>query len=154
MSPKIARYLATLLSVRALPSQRHFAIVNVEEEGSIKSHQVRGPSDPRHDIQADASPTGTPASHRVAFLDDETSIGSQNYREAYGATKNIADVDFAIFKSLNYGPEQQSVYSREMAQGVAACCPNGCGKKRVRRLPIDRLFEMEDETIVRLEKAR
>ena len=154
MSPKIARYLATLSSVRALPSHRHFAIVDVEEEGSVKSHQVRRPSDPRHDIQADASPTGTPASYRVAFLDDETSIGSQNYREAYGATENTADVDFAIFKSLNYGPEQQAVYSREMAQGAAACCPNGCGEKRVRRLPIDRLFEMEDETIVRLEKAR
>ncbi len=97
---------------------------------------------------------GPPVPHRVCFLDDETSTGSQNYREAYGTNENTADVDFAIFKSLNYGPEQQAVYSREMAQGAAACCPNGCGEKRVRRLPIDRLLEMEDETIVRLEKAQ
>ncbi len=126
----------------------------MDEESSVKTHQVRLPSDPKRDIQADASPVRPPASHRVVFLDEETTTGSPHYREAYGTTENTADVDFAIFKSLNYGPEQQAVYSREMAQGAAACCPNGCGEKRVRRLPIDRLLEMEDETIVRLEKAQ
>lgn len=73
----------------------------------------------------------------VTFLDDETASQRfedaetrrqmAQYRQTYG-TENASDVDFRIFKSLslNYGPEQQAVYSREMAQGAAACCPNGC----------------------------
>lgn len=66
----------------------------------------------------------------------------------------VRNEDIDVFTSLNYGPEQQAVYSREMAQGAAACCPNGCCEGRVRRHPIDRLLEMEDETICRLEKAQ
>ena len=66
----------------------------------------------------------------------------------------VRNEDIDVFTSLNYGPEQQAVYSREMAQGAAACCPNGCCEGRVRRQPIDRLLEMEDETICRLEKAQ
>lgn len=134
------------------PIQRHYAIDDVDEEGSVKSNHFRSPSGSEREVHFDAPPSGP---HRVAFLDDETTPpGSPHYREAYGTAENTADVDFVIFKSLNYGPEQQAVYSREMAQGAAACCPNGCGEKRVRRLPIDRLLEMEDETIVRLEKAQ
>jgi len=55
---------------------------------------------------------------------------------------------------LNYGPEQQAVYTREFAQGAAGCCPNGCCEDRVRRQPIDKLLEMEEATIVRLEDAQ
>jgi len=118
----------------------------VDEEGSAKGS--------RREIHADASPTSPSSPRMVAFLDDEAAPRSTHYREAHGTTENTADVDIAIFKSLNYGPEQQAVYSREMAQGAAACCPNGCGEERVRRLPIDRLLEMEDETIAKLEKAQ
>jgi len=41
-----------------------------------------------------------------------------------------------------------------MAQGAAACCPNGCCEGRVRRKAIDRLLEMEESTIQRLENAQ
>jgi hypothetical protein len=41
-----------------------------------------------------------------------------------------------------------------MAQGAAACCPNGCCEGRVRREAIDRLLEMEIKTIERLENAQ
>lgn len=46
------------------------------------------------------------------------------------------------------------MYSREMAQGGTACCPNGCGKGQVRRLQIERLLELEDKTIICLENAQ
>jgi hypothetical protein len=101
---------------------------------------------------------------RVTFLDDETASNRfqdaelnrqiSQYREAYGSSEGPSDLDFKIFRSLNYGPEQQAVYSREMAQGAAACCPNGCCEGRVRRQPIDRLLEMEEATIERLENAQ
>ena len=134
--------------------QRHYAIDDVDEEGSAKSHQLPPSSGSICEIQADASPAGPSSPRMVAFLDDGTTPRTTHYREAYGTNENTADVDVAIFRSLNYGPEQQAVYSREMAQGAAACCPNGCGEERVRRMPIDRLLEMEDETIARLEKAQ
>lgn len=67
---------------------------------------------------------------------------------------NMRGVDYQVFRSLNYGPEQQAVYSREFAQGAAACCPNGCNEERVRRQPIDQLLAMEESTISRLEKAQ
>jgi hypothetical protein len=75
------------------------------------------------------------------------------YRQTYGQSE-ASDLDYRIFRSLNYGPEQQAVYSREMAQGAAACCPHGCCEGRVRRQPIDRLLEMEEATIERLENAQ
>lgn len=100
---------------------------------------------------------------RVTFLDDDTASGRfqdaetkrqvSQYRQTYGQN-DASDLDYRIFRSLNYGPEQQAVYSREMAQGAAACCPHGCCEGRVRRQPIDRLLEMEEATIERLEAAQ
>ena len=101
---------------------------------------------------------------RFTFLDDETASNRfydeemkrqvSQYRQTYGPSEDVSDLDYRIFRSLNYGPEQQAVYSREMAQGAAACCPNGCCEGRVRRQPIDRLLEMEEATIERLEHAQ
>ena len=100
---------------------------------------------------------------RVTFIDDETAMNRfedaetkcqiSQYLKRYGQSE-ATDLDYRIFRSLNYGPEQQAVYSREMAQGAAACCPNGCGEGRVRAQPIDRLLEMEEATIERLENAQ
>ena len=90
---------------------------------------------------------GSPSDSRVQHNND-TFEPNVNDKPA------VRNEDIDVFTSLNYGPEQQAVYSREMAQGAAACCPNGCCEGRVRRQPIDRLLEMEDETICRLEKAQ
>jgi hypothetical protein len=46
-------------------------------------------------------------------------------------------------QALSYGPEQTAVYSREFAQGAAACCPHGCREERVRSLDLDDLRELE-----------
>ena len=145
---------ATLRRLRfirqVIKEKRHYDIDDVESNESPHGSK-------RVVLVGGASPGEQPSSAtspRVAFLDEDSSPGSSHHREVYGTAENTADVDHVIFSSLNYGHEQQAVYSREMAQGAAACCPNGCGEGRVRRLPIDRLLEMEDETIVRLEKAQ
>lgn len=67
--------------------------------------------------------------------------------------ESLTDVDYRIFESLDYGPEQQAMYAREMSQ-AAACCPKGCCEGRVRRQPIDKLLDMEKATIDRLKNAQ
>jgi len=121
----------------------------------------------------DVTQNNAPSRAKVTFLHDNIPSSPPQYREDEDGghpqhqskmaqhlggvgkqAETSSDVGYLIFRSLNYGPEQQAVYSREMAQGAAACCPNGCCEGRVRRLPIDRLLEMEDATIIRLEKAQ
>jgi hypothetical protein len=142
---------------RVINEKRHYSIDDVqsdddeEDEGTPDSDATLG----------SGSPQSKP---RVTFLDEETAAfrlqdleanrQAAQYRHAYGEAQNPSDIDTRIFRSLNYGPEQQAVYSREMAQGAAACCPNGCCEGRVRRKAIDRLLEMEESTIERLEIAQ
>ena len=54
---------------------------------------------------------------------------------------------------LQYGPEQFAVYSREFAQSAAACCPNGCGERRLRQARIDELLIMEQDAIAEVQAA-
>eukprot|EP00970_Alexandrium_tamarense_P014199 scaffold3941_cov201-Alexandrium_tamarense.AAC.31 len=148
---------------QVINSKRHYDIDDVEvDEESQPSMNATIPVD-FHESQTPTldMPQCKP---KVTFLDDdtasqrfqdaETNRQVAEYRKTYGASHNPSDIDYRIFRSLNYGPEQQAVYSREMAQGAAACCPNGCCEGRVRRQPIDRLMEMEEATIDRLENAQ
>ena len=155
------RFIRTVIN-----EKRHYDIddVGCDEESSTPSPNVTSseivPSDfhSQHGPSGDNMPQDRP---KVTFLDDETASSRfqdaetkrqiSQYRQTYDES---SDLDYRIFRSLNYGPEQQAVYSREMAQGAAACCPHGCCEGRVRRQPIDRLLEMEEATIERLENAQ
>eukprot|EP00985_Skeletonema_marinoi_P030547 scaffold32567_cov143-Skeletonema_marinoi.AAC.7 len=138
-----------------IKEKRHYSIDDVEvddeEDGGSPSDVTSG--------------GGSPASKpKVTFLDEETAADrfqdletnrqAAQYRQTYGEAQNPSDYETRIFQSLNIGPEQQAVYSREMAQGAAACCPNGCCEGRIRRKAIDRLLEMEDAAIERLTAAQ
>ena len=47
---------------------------------------------------------------------------------------------------LAYGPEQTSVYAREVARGAATCCPNGCREQKIReQMNLRDLEELEVE---------
>jgi len=153
--------------------------VEAEDEDSFKDSdsRLRG-SISQHSFYAKQTPSRSMTSQsrhsdidedsdqcaKVTFLDDETAASRLQdaeirrqvgqYRQNFGVPESTSEVDIRIFKSLNYGPEQQAVYSREMAQGAAACCPNGCCEGRVRRSPIDKLLAMEEATIERLENAQ
>jgi len=77
------------------------------------------------------------------------------YREVFGSDDNY-DVESHFFHALQFGPEQTAVYSRELAQGAANCCPNGCGEKRLRdrkKVGIDELIAMEREAVIRVHNA-
>ena len=141
-------------------------VINEKRHYSIDDVQVDDDDEDGCTPASDAtSGGGSPDSKpRVTFLDEETAEfrfqdleanrQAAQYRQTYGEAHNPSDIDARIFRSLNYGPEQQAVYSREMAQGAAACCPNGCCEGRIRRKAIDRLLEMEELTIEQLENAQ
>jgi hypothetical protein len=80
-------------------------------------------------------------------------VRNKNYfREVLGST-NDEEVEANFLLSFNFGPEQFAVYSREFAQSAAACCPNGCGERRLRRARIDELLIMEQEAIAEVHAA-
>jgi Calcium-dependent channel, 7TM region, putative phosphate len=66
------------------------------------------------------------------------------YRDVLGSSYD-GDVDQNnLFLSFEFGPEQTAVYSRELAQSAAVCCPHGCFEGRIARLGIDDLRELEE----------
>jgi hypothetical protein len=156
------RFIRTVIN-----EKRHYDIdeVGCDEESSAPSPNPAAREIVPSVFHTQHTPTrDTPQDRpKVTFLDDETASSRfqdaetkrqvSQYRQTYGQSE-ASDLDYRIFRSLNYGPEQQAVYSREMAQGAAACCPHGCCEGRVRRQPIDRLLEMEEATIERLENAQ
>ncbi|KAL7557538.1 hypothetical protein ACA910_019251 [Epithemia clementina (nom. ined.)] len=52
-----------------------------------------------------------------------------------------------------FGPEQTAIYSREVAQSAAACCPNGCWEGAVLHATIDELLELEREAAANVHRA-
>ena len=58
---------------------------------------------------------------------------------------DVEEVEDFIFQALNFGPEQQAVYSREVAQSAANCCPFGCFENGLRRLPTNELELLEKD---------
>lgn len=58
-----------------------------------------------------------------------------------------------ISHALAYGPEQAAVYSREFAQGAAACCPNGCREERLHTYSLKELEELEEEIVDAVEQS-
>jgi hypothetical protein len=81
------------------------------------------------------------------------SIRKKNYfREVLGSAED-EEVEANFLLSFDYGPEQFAVYSREFAQSAAACCPNGCGERRLRQARIDELLVMEQDAIAEVQAA-
>lgn len=157
------KWYAAAAALRRLRFIRN--VINEKRHYSIDDVQIEDEDDDDEATPDSDVDSGTPNSKpRVTFLDEETAAHrfqdleanrqAAQYRQTYGEQQNPSEIDTRIFRSLNYGPEQQAVYSREMAQGAAACCPNGCCEGRVRRQAIDRLLEMEEATIERLENAQ
>ena len=58
---------------------------------------------------------------------------------------DVEEVEDFIFQALDFGPEQQAVYSREVAQSAANCCPFGCFENRLRRMQLSELELLEKE---------
>lgn len=113
------------------------------------------------DVEADSDDEdNTPLpSERSSSHSDKTrsiyrySVRKQKYfREVLGSTYD-EEVEANYLLSFNFGPEQFAVYSREFAQSAAACCPNGCGERRLRRNRIDELLIMEQEAIAEVQAA-
>jgi hypothetical protein len=79
------------------------------------------------------------------------------YKDVFGADID-ADGGVELEKSLimhalEYGPEQTAVYSREFAQGAAACCPNGCREERLHYYELKDLEILEEEITDALVKS-
>ena len=72
------------------------------------------------------------------------------YRRIFGS-KDHHDIENVLFNAFDFGPEQSAVYSREFAQGAAACCPNGCCEERLYRKSYDELECLERDCKDRLE---
>lgn len=96
------------------------------------------------------SPDGRGTTPRNIY--DEAQKNKDYYRQVLGSALGT-DPETHIYDSLEFGPEQASVYAREFAQSAAPCCPNGCNEGRVRRAPIDQLLEMERIMAVEVHRA-
>ena len=88
--------------------------------------------------------------NQAVYLDAQRRM--KYYRNVFGSSEN-EDVEAHLFHALNYGPEQSAVYARDFAQSAGACCPNGCGEKRLQRLSIDELLIMERDAIAAVHKG-
>ena len=67
------------------------------------------------------------------------------YNNVFGSQLDNEDEleNTLLVHALSYGPEQTAVYSREFAQGAAACCPNGCREQRLHSYSLKELEELE-----------
>ena len=78
------------------------------------------------------------------------------YKDVFGATLDEKDVEMEqtlLMYALEYGPEQTAVYSREFAQGAAACCPNGCREERLHSYELKDLENLEEEVAAALQQS-
>ena len=74
------------------------------------------------------------------------------FRQIFGSTMQL-ELEKDVAQALALGPEQAAVYSRELAQSAAPCCPVGCREDRIRTARIDDLIAMEREAAEDLHAA-
>jgi hypothetical protein len=74
------------------------------------------------------------------------------YNEVLGTTDD-PDVEKNLLHSLNLGPEQTAVYSREFAQGAASIAPYGWNESKVRNASLLVLYEMEKYAAIAVHDA-
>ena len=53
-----------------------------------------------------------------------------------------------LFNAYYFGLEQSAAYTKELAQSVAACCPNGCHEEWLRRERTDELECLERDCVL------
>jgi Calcium-dependent channel, 7TM region, putative phosphate/Late exocytosis, associated with Golgi transport len=134
---------------------RGFEVSNVDEtddvfvpidakQEEITSYLAHAPPKPNPNwIDRETTPRGIYGAHKNNQL---------YFRQVLGSTMEI-DKDTHIYDSLEFGPEQASVYAREFAQSAAPCCPNGCNEGYIQRAPIDELVDMERIVAVQVHQA-
>ena len=81
----------------------------------------------------------------------EKNYGWQN-REVFDDLEN-PEIYHKFIEALDYGPEQTAIYTRELAQGAAACCPYGCNDHRLEAADFHELLELEKDAIARVQEA-
>lgn len=100
-------------------------------------------------------PVETPASGKELEDEKKLQMRIEYYNDVFGS--KIDDEgelqNTLLVHALSYGPEQTAVYSREFAQGAAACCPNGCREERMHSLNLKQLEELEEEIKADVEES-
>jgi hypothetical protein len=85
------------------------------------------------------------AQEEANINDDDNNRNNNICQDDYVFVNNDDENGDAYILSLQFGPEQTAVHSREFAQAAAPCCPNGCMEGRVRNATLYELREMERE---------
>lgn len=77
------------------------------------------------------------------------------YNNVFGSQLDNEDEleNTLLVHALSYGPEQTAVYSREFAQGAAACCPNGCREQRLHSYSLKQLEELESAIKIEVQES-
>jgi len=73
-------------------------------------------------------------------------------KEVFGTY--LLDDDWMEQAQTKLGPEQLGVYSRELAQAAAPCCPYGCFESQIRRANVTRLKQLHEDQVLILEEAK
>jgi len=91
-----------------------------------------------------------------AVIADKFSVDN-TVKYQYGSYVDMIDVDqdhetLTAFESvqgqsLTFGPSQNSIYQREVAQGASNCCPYGCCQERLHFLEVEDLQEIEQKLL-------
>jgi hypothetical protein len=145
-----AAKLRRLRYIRSLIADLRY--YDIQEDGSDDQHEIPQRtyrSDDEEVSQRNASSRSSDRSRSI-YCD---SIRNKTYFREVLASTNDEEVEANFLLSFNFGPEQFAVYSREFAQSAVACCPNGCGERRLRRARIDELLIMEQEAIAEVHAA-
>jgi hypothetical protein len=129
--------LDVLFPLDQTSSEKEEQVVKSVEEAHVVQDHLDIPPDPRNVLSREQSEMKL-LQHRINY-----------YKDVFGA-----DIDAEggvelektlIMHALEYGPEQTAVYSREFAQGAAACCPNGCREERLHYYELKDLEILEEE---------
>ena len=161
------RYIRTLIT-----SRRHYDIDTISDEDTENKTTSEIPASSKNawaDSTLPLSPYSIPAASTTAptitnnrgnrhyatqdfRIRSEDEILPERYREVFGSHEN-PEVENEFFKALDYGPEQTVMYTRELAQGAAACYPYGCNDGRLNHIDFQELFELENDAVKAVHEA-
>jgi len=159
-----AAALRRLRFVRRLASQmRHYDIDSINGNSISHSERERDRyinkeiakeigSRKTFDPEPDLPPNEQHADYFIKQAEQQRMEQEQQryYREVFSTYQDEAE---DLFLNPELGPEQAAVYSRELAQSAAQCCPNGCCEDRVMRARIDELNVREQEAVSQVQEA-
>jgi len=152
--PNQPGFSSSIAAITMLPSSKELAVTwkrwRAAAYATRRLRFIRRLIADRMGVEADTAPASTRSSFRFSFssrgIYKNSSRHEQYYRDVMDMHEDHVKESVLSECIENFGPEQTSTYSLQLARSASGCCPNG-SERGLRKASLEELRILEEEAL-------